>query len=98
MNTGIKIRLSALEKNMSRCPAPTREEWWKKWREMSELDKSIYIVEAENLEELKREPQFYRYMKTIAGYLFDMGLLDPNAKTLREIAAEMDERILRENS
>ena len=90
MNKEILRRLSELERAINGEPIPTREEWSEIWQELSELDKSLYIFQAENIDTLTGGGSYRRYMVAVSGYLRDMGLVDPAAHTLLELAAEME--------
>ena len=83
-------RLAKLEQQVQKSPIPSKEEWLAEWETLSELDKSLYVAQAENIEILTGDRAYIKYMETIAGYLQEMGLVDPNAPKLLELAAEMD--------
>ena len=82
-------RLDELERIWGRDAIPTFETWLERWSELSDLDKALYIVEAENVAEATTEAD-RRRVSVLADYLHRIGALDQNAPTLREIAAEMD--------
>lgn len=91
MNRGtIQSRLTALEKALSGRPIPSYEEWVQQWENTDELSQQLFIVSAENLDEVKEDEVFYQYMKVIREYLLASDLIHTNAKTLQEIAAEME--------
>ena len=90
MSRDILNRPTALEQLLGGCPAPSREEWAITWNSMDALSKAVYITQAENIDDLPEDKALHRYMKAIREYLLADGLLDPNAQTLRETAAEME--------
>ena len=82
--TEIERRLSALEQLFGENRAPSFAEFSALWGDMDALSKSVYVCMAESGEHTTR------LERTIAAHLDRMGLLDHGAKTLRELAAEMD--------
>ena len=91
MSKEILRRLAALEQRFTSCPTiPSRDEWRAEWRDLDELSKAVFIVAAENMDELEEGGAWWRYLAAVRPFMLADGLLDPEAKTLREVAAEMD--------
>lgn len=90
MLTGILKRLKHLETSCTVHEPPDFEKWMKQWEKMQPIERSITVLNAENLEDFfGKDSREYRYQKTIAGYLITMGVIDPEAPSLREEAAEL---------
>ena len=96
MKETIMHRIEVLEKKLAAADIPTFEQWVEQWGEFTDLDKALFINEAENLELIPDTSQLKKYVATVSGYLYQMGLIDENAKTLKQIAGEMEyERLQR---
>ena len=90
MSSEILKRLQMLEAAANLQKIPSKPEFLEFWHGLSDLDKSLYILQAENLETMTENRAYKEYMEAVAKYLQEMGLVDPNAPKLLDIAAEME--------
>lgn len=93
MNKGIKtveLRLQDIEKQLKIEPVPSFEEFKSEWERMDSLSCSVLAAEAESgdFESMSRARQ--KYMLAVKTYLLEMGVINGNEKSLREIATEME--------
>lgn len=72
---------------------PTQPEFLATWGTLCDLDKTLMIFQSENLDFFMRDasPAERESRAAIAGYLQDMGLLDPKAPKFEATIAEMTE-------
>lgn len=83
-------RLQVLERLMQINPPPSYEQFKIEWEGADALSRSVLVAEAESGDfEAVRKP-WENYMLAVRGYLLQMGEIDPDAKSLRQIAAEME--------
>ena len=93
MNNNIKTtqrRLQDIEKQLKIEPIPSFQEFKSEWERMDSLSCSVLAAEAESgdFESMSRARQ--KYMLAVKTYLLEMGVINGNEKTLREIATEME--------
>ena len=93
MNKGIKsveLRLQDIEKQLKIEPVPSFQEFKSEWERMDSLSCSVLAAEAESgdFESMSRARQ--KYMLAVKTYLLEMGVINGNEKSLREIATEME--------
>ena len=93
MNKGIKsvkLRLQDIEKQLKIEPVPGFQEFKSEWERMDSLSCSVLAAEAESgdFETLDRARR--NYMIAVRTYLLEMGVINGNEKSLREIATEME--------
>ena len=86
-------RLQMLEKHFSVMPIPTIDQFKTKWAEADALSKSVLAALAESGNFDGESKSWSRYLTAARGYLLQMGLIDEHAKSLRQIAKEMEERL-----
>ncbi len=83
-------RLQVLERFFCVKSIPTLDQFKTKWAEADPLSRSVIAALAESGDfEAVRKP-WEKYMLAVRGYLLQMGEIDPDAKSLRQIAAEME--------
>ena len=83
-------RLQVLERFFCVKSIPTFDQFKTKWAEADPLSRSVLAALAESGDfEAVRKP-WEKYMLAVRGYLLQMGEIDPDAKSLRQIAAEME--------
>jgi hypothetical protein len=83
-------RLQVLERFFCVKSIPTFDQFKMKWAEADPLSRSVLAALAESGDfEAVRKP-WEKYMLAVRGYLLQMGEIDPDAKSLRQIAAEME--------
>lgn len=95
MKQCIQNRLTLLEAANQKRQPPTFEQFQNMWADLDELSKSLYLLQAENpenIELLNPDESSRQFAQTISAYLQRMGLakVDPTAPSLRQIAAEME--------
>ena len=84
-------RLQVLEKHFCMKPIPTLDQFKKSWMEADPLSRSVLAALAESGDfEAVRKP-WEKYMLAARGYLLQMGEINADAKSLRQIAKEMEE-------
>ena len=84
-------RLQVLEKHFCMKPIPTIDQFKKAWAEADPLSRSVLAALAESGDfEAVRKP-WEKYMLAVRGYLLQMGEINADAKSLRQIAKEMEE-------
>ena len=84
-------RLQVLERFFCVKSIPTFDQFKTKWAEADPLSRSVLAALAESGDfEAARKP-WEKYMLAVRGYLLKMGEIEPDAQTLRQLAAEMEE-------
>ena len=86
-------RLQVLEKHFCIKDIPTFDQFKTKWTETDPLSRSVLAALAESGNFDGWGKSWGRYMTAVRGYLLQMGLIDEHAKSLRQIAKEMEERL-----
>lgn len=84
-------RLQVLERLMQINPPPSYEQFKTEWEGADALSRSVLAAEAESGDFDGMSNARRRYMTAIRSYLLQMGEIDPDAKSLRQIAAEMED-------
>ena len=84
-------RLQVLEKHFCMKPIPTLDQFKKAWTEADPLSRSVLAALAESGDFETMDKPWSRYMTTVRGYLLQMGEIEPDAQSLRQIAKEMEE-------
>ena len=79
-----------LEKHFSVMPIPTIDQFKKAWAEADPLSRSVLAAMAETGDFDGWGKSWGRYMTAVRSYLLQMGLIDEHAKSLRQLAAEME--------
>jgi hypothetical protein len=83
-------RLQVLERFFCVKSIPTFDQFKMKWAEADPLSRSVLAALAESGDfEAVRKP-WEKYMLAVRGYLLQMGEIEPNTQTLRQLAAEME--------
>ena len=83
-------RLQVLERFFCVKSIPTFAQFKTKWAETDSLSKSVIAALAESGDfEAVRKP-WEKYMLAVRGYLLQMGEIEPDAQSLRQLAAEME--------
>ena len=86
-------RLQVLERFFCVKSIPTFEQFKTKWAEADPLSRSVLAALAESGDfEAVRKP-WEKYMFAVRGYLLQIGEIDPNATSLRQIAKEMEKGV-----
>ena len=93
MNNNIKTmqrRLQDIENQLKIEPIPSFQEFKSEWERMDSLSCSVLAAEAESgdFESMNRARR--KYMLAVKTYLLEMGVINGNEKSLREIATEME--------
>ena len=84
-------RLQVLEKHFCMKPIPTIDQFKKAWTEADPLSRSVLAALAESGDFETMDKPWSRYMTAVRGYLLQMGEIEPDAQSLRQIAKEMEE-------
>ena len=84
-------RLQVLEKHFCMKPIPTIDQFKKAWAEADPLSRPVLAALAESGDFETMDKPWSRYMTAVRGYLLQMGEIEPDAKSLRQIAKEMEE-------
>ena len=86
-------RLQVLEKHFCIKDIPTIDQFKKAWAETDPLSRAVLAASAEcgNIDGWGKS--WSRYLTALRGYLLQMGEIEPDAKSLRQIAKEMEERL-----
>ena len=84
-------RLQVLEKHFCMKPIPTLDQFKKAWTEADPLSRSVLAALAESGDFETMDKPWSRYMTAVRGYLLQMGEINADAKSLRQIAKEMEE-------
>lgn len=83
-------RLQVLERFFCVKSIPTLDQFKTKWAEADPLSRSVIAALAESGDFDGWGKSWSRYMTAVRGYLLQMGLIDEHAKSLRQLAAEME--------
>ena len=83
-------RLQVLEKHFCMKPIPTIDQFKKAWAEADPLSRSVLAALAESGDFETMDKPWSRYMTAVRGYLLQMGEIEPDAQSLRQLAAEME--------
>ena len=83
-------RLQVLEKHFCMKPIPTLDQFKKAWAEADPLSRAVLAASAECRDFDGWGKSWGRYMTAVRGYLLQMGLIDKHAKSLQQLAAEME--------
>ena len=92
MNNNIRTtqrRLQDIERQLKIEPVPSFEEFKSKWERMDSLSRSVFVTEAESGDFNTYSNTWRQYMTAVRSYLLDMGMINENAKSFREIAKEV---------
>ena len=84
-------RLQVLEKHFCMKPIPTIDQFKKAWAEADPLSRSVLAALAESGDFETMDKPWSRYMTAVRGYLLQMGEIEPDAQSLRQLAKEMEE-------
>ena len=84
-------RLQVLEKHFCIKDIPTFDQFKTKWAEADPLSRSVLAALAESGDFDGWGKSWSRYMTAVRGYLLQMGEINADAKSLRQIAKEMEE-------
>lgn len=84
-------RLQVLERFFCVKSIPTFDQFKTKWAEADALSKSVLAALAESGDFETMDKPWSRYMTAVRGYLLQMGEINADAKSLRQIAKEMEE-------
>ena len=84
-------RLQVLERFFCVKSIPTLDQFKTKWAEADALSKSVLAALAESGDFETMDKPWSRYMTAVRGYLLQMGEINADAKSLRQIAKEMEE-------
>lgn len=83
-------RLQMLERFFCVKSIPTLDQFKTKWAEADPLSRSVMAALAESGDFETMDKPWRNYMLAVRGYLLQMGEIDPDAKSLRQLAAEME--------
>ena len=83
-------RLQVLERFFCVKSIPTFDQFKTKWAEADALSKSVLAALAEGGDFDRWGDPWSRYMTAVRGYLLQMGEINADAKSLRQLAAEME--------
>ena len=83
-------RLQVLERFFCVKLIPTFDQFKTKWAEADALSKSVLAALAESGDFETMDKPWRNYMLAIRGYLLQMGEIEPDAQSLRQLAAEME--------
>lgn len=83
-------RLQVLERFFCVKSIPTLDQFKTKWAEVDALSKSVLAALAESGDFETMGKPWRNYMLVVRSYLLQMGLIDEHAKSLRQLAAEME--------
>lgn len=83
-------RLQVLERFFCVKSIPTFDQFKMKWAEADALSKSVLAALAEGGDFEAMDKPWRNYMLAVRGYLHQMGEIDPDAQSLRQLAAEME--------
>ena len=79
-----------LEKHFCIKDIPTFDQFKTKWAEADALSRAVLAASAECGDFDGWGKPWRNYMFVVRSYLLQMGLIDEHAKSLRQIAAEME--------
>lgn len=83
-------RLQVLEKHFCIKDIPTFDQFKTKWAEADALSRAILAASAECGDYETMGKPWRNYVLVVRSYLLQMGLIDEHAKSLRQLAAEME--------
>ena len=83
-------RLQVLEKHFCIKDIPTFDQFKTKWAEADPLSRSVLAALAESGDFETMDKPWRNYMLAVRGYLLQMGEIEPDAQSLRQLAAEME--------
>ena len=84
-------RLQMLERFLCVKSIPTLDQFKTKWAEADPLSRCVMEALAECGDFDGWGKSWNRYLTAVRGYLLQMGEIEPDAKSLRQIAKEMEE-------
>ena len=84
-------RLQVLERFFCVKAVPTFDQFKTKWAEADPLSRSVLAALAESGDFETMDKPWSRYMTAVRGYLLQMGEIEPDAQSLRQLAKEMEE-------
>ena len=87
-------RLQVLERFFCVKSIPTFDQFKTKWAEADPLSRSVLAALAESGDFEAMDKPWRNYMLAVRGYLLQMGEIDPDAKSLRQLATEMEAEYL----
>ena len=87
-------RLQVLERFFCVKSIPTFDQFKTKWAEADALSKSVLAALAESGDFETMDKPWRNYMLAVRGYLLQMGEIEPDAQSLRQLAAEMERECL----
>lgn len=83
-------RLQVIEESLKIKPIPTFNEFKSEWERMDAFSRSVFIAEAESGNFDIYDIVWRQYMTAVRSHLLNMGLINENAKSFREIANELE--------
>lgn len=83
-------RLQVLEKHFCIKDIPTFDQFKTKWAEADALSRAVLAASAEGGDFETMDKPWRNYMFVVRSYLLQIGLIDEHAKSLRQLAAEME--------
>lgn len=83
-------RLQVLEKHFCIKDIPTFDQFKKAWAAADSLSRAVLAASAEGGDFETMDKPWRNYMFVVRSYLLQMGLIDEHAKSLRQLAAEME--------
>lgn len=83
-------RLQVLENHFCIKDIPNFDQFKTKWAEVDALSKSVLAALAESGDFETMGKPWRNYLLAVRGYLLQMGEIVPDAKSLRQLAAEME--------
>ena len=83
-------RLQVLERFFCVKSIPTLDQFKTKWAEADALSRAVLAASAEGADFEIVDKPWRNYLLAVRGYLLQMGLIDEHAKSLRQLAAEME--------
>ena len=87
-------RLQVLERFFCVKSIPTLDQFKTKWAEADPLSRSVLAALAESGDFETMDKPWRSYMLAVRGLLLQMGEIDPDAKSLRQLATEMERECL----
>ena len=84
-------RLQVLEKHFCIKDIPTFDQFKTKWAEADPLSRSVLAALAESGDFETMDKPWRNYMFVVRSYLLQMGEIEPDAQSLRQLAKEMEE-------
>ena len=87
-------RLQVLERFFCVKSIPTLDQFKTKLAEADPLSRSVLAALAESGDFETMDKPWRNYMLAVRGHLLQMGEIDPDAKSLRQLATEMERECL----